>query len=203
MLWEKPMDELIEVLFPELSKAEQNELLEDCCKVENAYLQEKGAKLYPGIEQMLADLKKEYFLAIVSNCQCGYIEAFLEHYGFGKYIDDIQCFGMNEVPKGENIRLVAERNHLEDAVYVGDIQGDYDASKAAGVKFIHAAYGFWRNRRRSAADRKAFGIKKKLYKKSGHSDQAKVPIYQKQKSGIWGLFYFDITKSVFFGHLIS
>ena len=138
----KPMDELIEVLFPELSKAEQNELLEDCCKVENAYLQEKGAKLYPGIEQMLADLKKEYFLAIVSNCQCGYIEAFLEHYGFGKYIDDIQCFGMNEVPKGENIRLVAERNHLEDAVYVGDIQGDYDASKAAGVKFIHAAYGF-------------------------------------------------------------
>ena len=86
----KPMDELIEVLFPELSKAEQNELLEDCCKVENAYLQEKGAKLYPGIEQMLANLKKEYFLAIVSNCQCGYIEAFLEHYGFGKYIDDIQ-----------------------------------------------------------------------------------------------------------------
>lgn len=160
----KPMDELIEVLFPELSKAEQNELLEDCCKVENAYLQEKGAKLYPGIEQMLADLKKEYFLAIVSNCQCGYIEAFLEHYGFGKYIDDIQCFGMNEVPKGENIRLVAERNHLEDAVYVGDIQGDYDASKAAGVKFIHAAYGFWRNRRRSAADRKAFGIKRSYTK---------------------------------------
>ena len=105
-------------------------------------LVKQGAKLYPGIEQMLADLKKEYFLAIVSNCQCGYIEAFLEHYGFGKYIDDIQCFGMNEVPKGENIRLVAERNHLEDAVYVGDIQGDYDASKAAGVKFIHAAYGF-------------------------------------------------------------
>ena len=116
----KPMDELIEALFPELSKAEQNQLLEDCCKVENAYLQEKGAKLYPGIEQMLADLKKEYFLAIVSNCQCGYIEAFLEHYGFGKYIDDIQCFGMNEVHKGENIRLVAERNHLEDAVSMSE-----------------------------------------------------------------------------------
>ena len=65
---------------------------------------------------------------------------------------------------------MAERNHLEDAVYVGDIQGDYDASKAAGVKFIHARVRLWRNRRRSAADRKAFGIKKKLYKKSGHSD---------------------------------
>ena len=27
-------------------------------------------------------------------------------------------------------------------IYVGDIQGDYDASRAAGVDFIHAAYGF-------------------------------------------------------------
>jgi phosphoglycolate phosphatase len=25
---------------------------------------------------------------------------------------------------------------------VGDIQGDYDSSMEAGVKFIHAAYGF-------------------------------------------------------------
>ena len=44
--------------------------------------------------------------------------------------------------KGENIRLVTERNHLDAAVYVGDIQGDYEASRQAGVGFIHAAYGF-------------------------------------------------------------
>ncbi|MDD6307384.1 MAG: HAD family hydrolase, partial [Clostridiales bacterium] len=55
---------------------------------------------------------------------------------------DIECYGNNLLQKGENIRLVAERNGLESAVYVGDIQGDYDASKKAGVDFIHAAYGF-------------------------------------------------------------
>lgn len=44
--------------------------------------------------------------------------------------------------KGDNIRRLAERNGLTDSVYVGDIQGDYDASREAGVKFIHAAYGF-------------------------------------------------------------
>ena len=44
--------------------------------------------------------------------------------------------------KGENIRKVTERNHLTKAVYVGDIQGDYDASMQAGVEFIHAGYGF-------------------------------------------------------------
>ena len=115
---------------------------------DDAVLREDGAFSLAAVDGvchqqvMIADLKQEYFLAIVSNCQCGYIEAFLEHYGFGKYIADIQCFGMNEVPKGENICLVVDRNRLEDAVYVGDIQGDYDASKAAGVRFVHAAYGF-------------------------------------------------------------
>lgn len=138
----KPMDELMAALFPELTAEKQRELLNLCGEVENQYLKEYGAKLYPGVEKTLADLSEDYFLAIVSNCQCGYIEAFLEHYGFGKYIGDIQCFGMNEVPKGENIRLVVERNGLEEAVYVGDIQGDYEASKMAGIGFIHAAYGF-------------------------------------------------------------
>lgn len=138
----KPMDELMAALFPELTAEKQRELLNLCGEVENQYLKEYGAKLYPEVEKTLADLSEDYFLAIVSNCQCGYIEAFLEHYGFGKYIGDIQCFGMNEVPKGENIRLVVERNGLEEAVYVGDIQGDYEASKMAGIGFIHAAYGF-------------------------------------------------------------
>lgn len=54
----------------------------------------------------------------------------------------MECYGNNLKQKGENIRLLADRNDLEQAVYVGDIQGDYDASCQAGVGFIHAAYGF-------------------------------------------------------------
>ena len=87
-------------------------------------------------------LKEKYHLYIVSNCQSGYIEAFLEHYGFGHYFEDIECYGNNLLSKGENIRLVVERNGLTKAVYVGDIQGDYDATMEAGLPFIHAAYGF-------------------------------------------------------------
>ena len=79
---------------------------------------------------------------IVSNCQSGYIEAFLDHYQFHDLIEDIECYGNNEKSKGENIALLYQRNALEDAVYVGDIQGDYDSSRQAGIKFIHAAYGF-------------------------------------------------------------
>ena len=35
-----------------------------------------------------------------------------------------------------------ERNHLKYPVYVGDVQGDADASHAAGVPIIYASYGF-------------------------------------------------------------
>lgn len=138
----KTMDKIAELLFPELEEQDRLTLLEHCCKDENEYLRVHGGILYPDLEETLIELKKEYSLYIVSNCQSGYIEAFLEHYGFGKYFFDIECFGNNGLQKGENIRRLVERNGLTKAVYVGDIQGDYDATMAAGLPFIHAAYGF-------------------------------------------------------------
>jgi phosphoglycolate phosphatase len=138
----KTMDEIADILFGDMEKAERTRLLVLCCERENEYLREHGGELYPGVEETLKTLQERYHLYIVSNCQSGYIEAFLEYYGFGHYFEDIECFGNNGFPKGDNIRLVAERNQLDKAVYVGDIQGDYDASCKAGVAFLHAAYGF-------------------------------------------------------------
>ena len=92
--------------------------------------------------ETLAELKKQYGLYIVSNCQKGYIEAFLDHYKLWDYFSDIECYGNNLLQKGENIRLLATRNGLKKGVYVGDIQADYEASQQAGVGFIHAGYGF-------------------------------------------------------------
>ena len=138
----KTMDKLAEALFPQLEEKRRMELLQDCCEAENEYLRKHGAYLYPGLEETLQQLSKKFSLYIVSNCQSGYIEAFLEYYQFENYFEDIECYGNNGLKKGENIRKVVERNGLKEAFYVGDIQGDYDASREAGVKFIHAAYGF-------------------------------------------------------------
>lgn len=138
----KTMDRIAELLFGELAKEEQTTLLTHCCEAENDYLRIHGGILYPALEETMKKLQGSYHLYIVSNCQSGYIEAFLEHYGFAEYFEDIECFGNNGLDKGTNIRGLVERNGLERAVYVGDIQGDYDASRKAGVKFIHAAYGF-------------------------------------------------------------
>ena len=136
------MDRIADALFGDLSKEKRMELLDLCCQHENDYLREHGGVLYPDLEKTFVGLKKKYHLYIVSNCQQGYIEAFLEHYGFGKHFDDIECYGNNLKEKGDNIALLAKRNGLDKAWYVGDIQGDYDATMKAGLDFIHSAYGF-------------------------------------------------------------
>lgn len=136
------MHKIADKLFADLSEDKRLELLEACENYENDYLRQHGGVLYTGLEDTLKKLKEQYHLYIVSNCQSGYIEAFLDHYGFWDYFEDIECFGNNGLQKGVNIRNVVERNHLDDAIYVGDIQGDYDATMQAGAKFLHAAYGF-------------------------------------------------------------
>lgn len=136
------MDKIADILFGSLSKYERINLLNLCCEYENEYLRRYGGVLYPDLEDTLLCLKEKYYLYIVSNCQSGYIEAFLEFYGFGEYFEDIECYGNNLYEKGDNIALIVKRNELEKAWYIGDIQGDYDATMKAGLDFIHAAYGF-------------------------------------------------------------
>ena len=136
------MDRIADKLFGSLPLEERRELLDRCCDNEEQYLLRHGGVLYPDLEKTLIRLKKKYHLYIVSNCQSGYIETFLEHYGFGEHFDDIECYGNNLKGKGDNIALIVSRNGLDRAWYVGDIQGDYDSTMEAGIDFIHSAYGF-------------------------------------------------------------
>ena len=139
----KTMDVIAVQMFPGETRENAIRILADCLDNENAYLREHGGVLYEGLEETLGRLRKAgYFLAVVSNCQSGYIEAFLAYHGLEKYFDDTECYGDTGQGKGYNIRLVVERNRLENAFYLGDTQGDYDAAVEAGIPFLHAAYGF-------------------------------------------------------------
>lgn len=138
----KTIDGIADALFGAYSKEERMEITRECLEYENVYLADHGGELYEHLEEVLKELSAQYPLYIVSNCEKGYIEGFLKYYGFGKYFKDFESHGNTMLPKGQNIRLVAERNALTDVVYIGDIQSDYNASKEAGVGFIHASYGF-------------------------------------------------------------
>lgn len=138
----KTIEGIADTLFSEYSKEERMEITKECLEYENEYLAVHGGELYDKLEDVLKALSARYPLYIVSNCEKGYIEGFLAYYGFGKYFKDFESHGNTMLPKGQNIKLVAERNGLTDVVYIGDIQSDYNASREAGVGFIHAAYGF-------------------------------------------------------------
>lgn len=139
----KSMTDIADILFKEYDMDKRRELLEYCCEKENEYIHCHGGKLLEGLEETLGRLREQgYHLYIVSNCQVGYIEAFLEYHKLGRYFDDYESFGGTGRDKGYNIRLVVERNELEQAVYVGDTQGDYLASVEAGIPFIHARTGY-------------------------------------------------------------
>ncbi|MGF0031701.1 HAD family hydrolase [Bariatricus sp. SGI.154] len=138
----KPLDEIMDDLFPELSAEEKDQLADHLYRYENDWVEKAPCILYDKMPETIRELSKEYRLFIVSNCQAGYIEAFLKNTGLEAYITDYTCPGDTGRLKGENIRIIMERNGIHKAVYVGDTQGDADACKEAGIPMIFAAYGF-------------------------------------------------------------
>ena len=131
-------------LLPGLAPDKQAQIIDYCCQVECDYLARHGAALYPREEEALSALTRRYPLFVVSNCQDGYIQAFYQGTGLGKYFTDFESAGHTGLPKSENIALMVRRHALKHPVYVGDTALDRDSAQAAGVPFIHAGYGFGR-----------------------------------------------------------
>lgn len=138
----KTIDEIEDILFPEIPKQKRTEILDECGQNEIGYLSKHGAILFDNLEDTLDKLSKKYKLFIVSNCQPGYIETFLDYYNLNKYFKDHECPKNAETVKSDNIKLIVERNDLKNPVYVGDTQGDANATKDAGLEFVFASYGF-------------------------------------------------------------
>ena len=76
-LFGKTMDEITLALFPSCPKEERDRIGYLCFNYENRLLETDHGVLYPDVAQTLENLSQKTDLYIVSNCQCGYIEVFL------------------------------------------------------------------------------------------------------------------------------
>ena len=137
------MTEIADLHFGFLPEKERYELSHKCEVYENEYITEHGGNLYEGVEETLAKLKdRGVQMAVVSNCQEGYVKAFLDSMDMWKYFADYEEWGRTFLLKADNIKLVMARNGASKGIYVGDIQKDADSAHKAGIGCIFASYGF-------------------------------------------------------------
>ena len=142
-LFGKVMTEIADAMLAEIPMPQRYELMERCMDTENRYLAENECKIgYVGVKETLEELAKQYRLFIVSNAQCGYPELCMEKLGIGHLIEGHLCFGDTGMEKGQTILELMQRHGITEAVYIGDTQGDYEATLVANIPFIWAAYGF-------------------------------------------------------------
>ena len=139
----KPMNVIADDLWPALSQGQKDLLMKQCCVREQEALKENHEDIsYPAVRDTIKALAQKFRLYIVSNCQSGYIELTMEKNKIADFISDHECYGDTGMGKADNLRLLVRRNGIKAPVYVGDTQGDADACREAGVKFVWAGYGF-------------------------------------------------------------
>ena len=105
------MKEIGDSLYPEYQSPRRAAIFDRCCTYEVEYLYSHCGTLYPDFRPTLETLKdRGYDLAVVSNCQLGYVKAFLSSSGAADLSIDYEQWERTGLLKGENIKLVMARN---------------------------------------------------------------------------------------------
>ena len=142
-LFGKVMTEIADVILASIPEEDRYALMDRCMKTENEYLFKNECRIgYPKVRETMAELARNHRLFIVSNAQCGYPELCIDKLGLGDYIQGHLCFGDTGTSKGQTIRTLMARHNIESCIYIGDTQGDYEATREAGVPFLWCAFGF-------------------------------------------------------------
>lgn len=140
MGWER--SKVIDHFFAGMPAREQAAVFESIVALQDELIATQGGVLYDGVREGLALLAQYYPLFMVSNCPKDTIQHFLQWSGLSPFITDEMAHGVNNMPKHHNIKLLMEKHHLKQPFYIGDTDGDREASELAGVPFVFVGYGF-------------------------------------------------------------
>jgi len=105
-------------------------------------INEKNVVIYDGVIETLKELSKEYKMGIITNNRDEYAKTFLNITKLKEYFTDYMGAASYNITKGEAIKQMVKKYNEKENYYVGDIKKDQEATMYAGIKFIHAKYGF-------------------------------------------------------------
>ena len=137
-----PMHDILTAILPGVGDDILEAIAPKVYSYEDEYLRNKPPKPYEGLIETVKLLSEKLPLFVVSNCQAGYIELFLDATGLNEYFKDHLCPGDTGLLKADNIRKIIDTYSLKAPVYIGDTIMDANACKKAGCPFVFASYGF-------------------------------------------------------------
>jgi phosphoglycolate phosphatase len=138
----KPHETCIREVFRNLPEPDLRVLVDETGSEDNRLVLERGGAVYDGVAEGLTLLAERHPLYIVSNCQAGYVEAFFDVTGLGRFFQGFECAGRTGLPKADNLSSVVGRGGLNAPVFVGDTDGDRAAARQCDIPFVHVKYGF-------------------------------------------------------------
>ncbi len=142
-LFGKVMTELADAMLAPIPAPERYALMDRCMASEQEYLESNPCDVgYPGIREIMEKLSQSHRLFIVSNGRKGYPQQCIEKLGMEDFFTGHLCFGDTGTSKGQTIRKLMADHNIRSAAYIGDTQGDLEATREAGIPFVFAAYGF-------------------------------------------------------------
>ena len=107
-------------------------------------LMEYCLEFYDGVEDTLKEIKKNNKIAVVTSKTAGRTNVILDHLDveFDYVVSPKKGLRGKPAPDQILFCLAMTQTDPKDAVYIGDMQVDYEAATRAGIDFIHASYGY-------------------------------------------------------------
>ena len=100
------------------------------------------ARLYPGTEAVLDELKKEYTLYFLSNCQDAYAAVHREYLGLDRWFSEYFCTGHYGFRQKEEVFAENIYKQGQSYIAIGDRIKDIRLASECGLCSVACLYGF-------------------------------------------------------------
>ena len=133
--------QIAKAVLPDVDLKESLQVMAEGGTTSRKLISEGHFRLFDHEEETLRKLREKYELFILTNASPSYVEMLYKATGFAYLFTDQISFGETGLDKTDNMKVLVERHGLDQAVYVGDTEGDHQYSIRAELPFIFVEFG--------------------------------------------------------------